>query len=397
MEVSGHPGGTGTYPECGGTVDLAEHAPARVYGRLSMSRDQWPDEVPDWIADPADELRVANHWVPRTHLTKFADDGLLWMYRRDEPDEPVQLSPRRAAVENGLYVVPEDAPLEPRDAMERLLEYIERPYPRVRRWLIKGRDVGLAKQPPWTQWVGFCLFLAMQYVRTPYWRDYMQQMMSFYGTFQIRSKLEDIDRAYEEYARGEDGLSKDELRKFRDRLDAGELEVGPHESAWLGLIGKAAIEIADEIVDRPWRVVRAPEGVAFPTSDMPVVVARLGRDGYKLGGGIATPGTQITYPLTPKQIFVMGAGVQDDNVGSEGWCATVTNRMCHHSTRFVFAPARNPQIGEVLRRTEPPELVLEFAGEERSLLDPVGPLAKDLLESRARYIRFGAPGPPTLE
>lgn len=357
----------------------------------------WPDDVPDLIADPSDELRVANHWVPRTHLRRFAEDGVLWMYRRDDPDSPVRVTPNNAAVENNLYVVGEDAPLEPRDAMERLLAYVEEPYGRIRQWLIRGPSVGLSQEPPEEYWERFSIFLAMQYLRTPYWRDFLRQTASFYAALHIRTELENLEYAHDRYGdAGENPISKEELRRVRDELDTGRIEIEPDESTWLGLFGKSALKNAGYIFNLPWRLIQAPEGVAFPTSDLPVALARVGSDGYQLGGGFLEPKTQVTFPLTPSHVLIMGAGVGARYVGSDQWCEAVARRMIHHSRRFVFSPREDPQIADVLRDTEPPRHVIAYGEEERSLDGPVGPVVKEIVDNRVEYLRVGPPGGPPL-
>lgn len=359
-----------------------------------MTREQWPDAVPDWIADPSDNLRTGNHLVPVTYLRRFTDDGTrggrLWMYDRENPNEPVQLPPHAVAKKNDLYVWGEEVGLEPRDATERVLSYVEHSFSPAWQWLIYGPRVGLAPKPPPDLWMRFCDFVAFQHQRTPYWRDEYIGHGTFLSTVQLLAELEDLDR-YQEKIEESSGerIPKEQLRDLRDRIRTGELEFGPGPSHWIGSFGQQAFKLARLIERLPMKVLRVPNGVELPTSDLPVAVFRITEDGYQPGGGFVQPGTEAVYPLSPKHVFVTGEAAEKDYVGTESWCAALQRRLVHHSRRFVFSRSRDPVTSEILRRTEPPRMVVEFEGKEYSLDGAIGPVAKEFLDSRPSMYRYG--------
>jgi len=349
---------------------------------------------------PFDRVRLNNHWIPISYLRAFTTDGsetgVFWMYDRTRADGPKEIAPRVAAVENQLYVFESDDATEPRDLVERLLaRFIEAPYRSISWKLVHGPDVGVQAHLLPDEHFSLALFLAVQYCRTPFFRDRTEWMASFHATLELRATLSNPADAQEDYRRRTGKhVTLDEIRRWRRQLDSGDLQVRPGKGLWLASFLKGAMEIAPFIRTLPWRVVRAPDGIEFPVSDLPLVLALRapGEPRYALGAGWANSDTEATIPLHPNAVMVLGPNVETDGfIGTPAWCESVRTRHVHHSRRFIFARTRDDAISKVLRSTEPPSTVVDTGKEQFPMAGPVGPVVKRVMESDANIIRFGPP------
>ena len=100
-----------------------------------------------------------------------------------------------------------------------------------------------------------------------------------------------------------------------------------------------------------WRVLRAPAGISFLTSDDPVV--KLQPSGELLGfGGWKLPGCTIFMPLRPNCLVYTEAGVRpmQDALLSAGQAQSVNNLTAIHAYRAIYAPRPLAHIGRLRSR-----------------------------------------------
>lgn len=289
---------------------------------------------------PFKELRVNNHWVPITYLKAFTDTGTeagkLWMYDRKNPRKPKHLPPGVVAKQKYLYVA--EIGLEVPDFIERFLDrYIERPYGSIRNKLVYGKKVGIKPHLNANEAYSLALFIAMQQGRTPFARDRAEWLASFHAMFDMRLNFQDIGAVQQQYFKKTGKRpTKSAILGWRDELDTGKLEIRPGHELWLGTFLAGALVATEHILSLRWRLIRAPQGQEFPSSDMPVVLARRVGSQYELGGGWQEDNIEATITLSPQCVLVIGPNVYDDeDIGSTEWCANVIRRTVLHSERFV--------------------------------------------------------------
>lgn len=307
------------------------------------------------------------------------------MYHRDDPGNPIETGPRAVAKENYLYVA-ENEDIEIPDMVERILTKVEAPYTRICNKLCYGVDVGIRPVPSEREWYELALFVAVQQLRTPYQRDFMEWTMKFMLATKLRGELVDLDhfcRYYEELTGNE--LSREAAKDVREAFDRGGIDVEIPREYWHALFLKAALEAADHICEVPCQVVEAPDGVEFPTSDHPVVLVQreVGGLDYSLGGGWALPDVEATLTLSPEHVLVFRpAGANDPHIGCPEWAETVVERTLRHSDRFVFARNRDPSYPRILNEEPALSSVVGFRGSEVAMEEHPFAVAKKFVEER---------------
>lgn len=358
--------------------------------------------IPSWLREQLGTdaaLRAANHWVPLAYLKSFTNtgdgNGALCLYDRETPNQPRSgVGPRVIARENLLYRVTSIPDLP--DIAERVLSLVEGPYPQLRNRLICSHHLGgfysnLKRQDRWD----LALFLAMQQGRTPYHRDVTQEVLSIFSTVQAVGRLYDVETVQNDFEllRGE-RIRADEIEQWRTQLQKGQLLLEPDTDHWVANFLSAAIEVAKTIMTLPYRVAKAARGTQFPTSDLPVVLARrrLGTVDYALSAGWLEPDAEITLTLDPSHVLIVGPLVDDPFIGSYEWSESVVKRTVEHSNRFVFAQQVDPFISRVLGDSQPPVSVLEIDGREYDLRTTSRDQILHAIEKgRSSIIRFGRP------
>lgn len=346
-----------------------------------------------------DKLRIANHWVPASYLTPFTVDGqwdsILYVYRREEPREPLELPPKAVAKEKYLYV-PRIEGRELDDSLERVLAtHVEPQFALIRNRLVWGRQVGLDRSLSDDERRDLATFLAFQQLRTQAARDTIEYMQSFMGTLMMRSRLEDLRAARAEFIE-EAGIevSEHDLAELRDQLDRGDMVVAGAEGRWLATALRTIRDVAEAIFRLNWRVVDLPPGVTLPTCDDPLVIIRRasGSDSYRVGGGWLEPGVEATLALSPKCVLVLSISLaQFPDIGTEAWARSLVERTVKHAQRWVFSPVQDSAIGDYLAESDAPSPVIEFGGEQYAARGDPNQAVLDLLKSDddEGYIRFG--------
>lgn len=285
---------------------------------------------------------------------------------REQPDKVLQLPPHAIAKERDLYVVPhpEDGALT--DEIEKFFAtHIEGPFIPVRNHLAFGRSVGLTNQLSDSEDEALAYFLAFQQVRTPAFREKSQLLEQWAGAMlahTLFSDPEEVDRVHREM-KGEPA-PPGHAQFFLNALEKEELVVEPAEKAWLGTAMRQVPELMPIVRSLPRRVIYAPAGIQFPTSDSPLVlVRRRSRTEFIHGGGWKEPHVEATIALSPQAVLVIGNTLESfDDHDSPEWARQVRKRIVTGAHRWIYAPSDDPQLAEWLYSSKAPEVVIEYPG-----------------------------------
>lgn len=184
-----------------------------------------------------------------------------------------------------MYVIEHEGKLD--DTLERMLdEHIERPFALVRNMVLYGRSVGLTGRLSDEDKAAVATFVAIQYVRTPKFREQHNLLAEFTGNFVMRAELQNLAKVQAdlEHLRGE-LVSLEELQEMQRELESGELRIEVNEKLWLGESLQQAFDMVPQILELPWRICWTPPGLSVPTSDTPVVLVRRTSETTFLHGG----------------------------------------------------------------------------------------------------------------
>lgn len=113
-----------------------------------------------------------HHYVPVTYLRRFTDgDGLLWVYRKDDPSRPFRQRPESTGFENHYYSQVGDDGVRDDSRLEALFSEMESPWPATVEALADRQRVFATAS-------SIILFLALMRVRGPAFRDAVEIHLS---------------------------------------------------------------------------------------------------------------------------------------------------------------------------------------------------------------------------
>lgn len=308
----------------------------------------------------AESIRRASHYVSRGYLRAWTSaDGRLWTYRTlvSHGAVPVwrQSSPKGVAYHTHLYtrIV---AGRETDDFEKWLDSEIETPAAQP---LQKATSGGRLTPDDWSRLVQFA---AAQDVRTP--ARYQEQLQRWRKTLpgimeeSLREAMDELDAMRK---RGErvpvvqENWSKDApvrveilKRKAGEHSSYVKAEVTPGRGFWLWQMKHLLEKTARVLHQHRWTILKSPEGVAWFTSDNPVLRLNFNSlSEYDFGGGWGSPGTDIMLPLSPKHLLYTRVGKRPPMRGEAlkpEHAALVRRFMAENAHRMIFAEGRDADV-----------------------------------------------------
>lgn len=318
------------------------------------------------------EVKRKNHYAAEHYLARFAAaDGRVFRYNLLVPHssypewKPTSL--RSTASQENLYVratVDDDT-----DELERWIERdIETPGNEA---IARALSSNL---PDSVDWEAIGKYALLQDLRTPArfielfprLEQNIEQTM-----FQKRDQSEDHPRIKkvgnpvaatkdEKVARsvGHSFHGANVHREFPIRVetffnDEGKgfvyTEILNGRSLWHFTLRNALTELAHKLKELNWSIVRAADGVVWPTSDDPLIRIQ-GFNGTNpvFGGGYHQPGVQILLPLTPTRLLYARFGVRALPFNAQlNYVSSFTVRewIVAHAHRSIFSYREEPHIG----------------------------------------------------
>lgn len=144
------------------------------------------------------------------------------------------------------------------------------------------------------------------------------------------------------------------------------LEMRPNEAAWLSLhVPEAAFRAFRAM---RWRLVGAPEGSEFITSDAPVNVLVLDEPNLGLDEALISPHAEVTFPLSPRMCLLGRRAWPRGGPCSPG-VREVNDRQVHSAERFVYFRKQTGAVEQSMEAVWPKtESDLTHVGEFGALL-----------------------------
>jgi Protein of unknown function (DUF4238) len=300
-----------------------------------------------------------NHYVPCVYLKRWASsDGRIWTYRILAPHPRVRLwskhFPRAVAYHQHLYtrVV---AGQETDEIEQWLASKFEAPAAEALR---KATSDARLTPDDWKQLVRF---LAAQQVRTPGW--FAKQARHWHAVLpgDIGEALRSSVRLVEEAAQSGHPLpasdpATGESPPFRITVEHEQsqetarlgVEVPVGRKLWLWGIQYALKEHLHVLHQHKWTILLPPKGLAWFTSDDPVVRLNFhSPTKYNFDGGWGSQGTEIFLPLGPQHLLYTRIGKRPRRRGermTQAEANLVRRFIAEHAHRMIFAAECDAEV-----------------------------------------------------
>jgi hypothetical protein len=312
------------------------------------------------------ELKRNNHFLPRGYLKRWAGSGgKVWSYRLlvSHPNVPQwkQQSTRGLAYQEHLYtrlVADKES-----DEIERWLDReFESPAEEPFRKAISNE-----KLTP-SDWRKLIRFVAAQDARTPArlienmkrWNETLQTMIDttleeFVKTLESgKAATTTVPKTHHPYAKYFPGrVTIEKLPGQKGGQLQFETVVG--RGLWIFSIKQLLTTTLNALERHKWTVLRSPPGVAWLTSDDPVVKLNYQHaKKYDFGGGWGSKGTEIFFPLSPNHLMYTKIGERPpprNSVVPTQVAQSLQKLTVEHAHRLVFATRPEANVVDWRPRT----------------------------------------------
>lgn len=267
-----------------------------------------------------------HHFVPQFYLRQWCDaKGKLWVYPLNG-NEPFRAAPKQFAAETHLYTPKAGADAVRSDTEEWMAGW-ESHFAKV--W----PDIVDRCDDPRTR-ANVARFIGTLIARHPKNRDYVRELNSFFQRA-AAGKPHDVELTFLNRA-GEVKLSVSDIREFAST------DPDSVRTDFIRLMPRAAKAAAEALMSRRWLAV-VSEQPAFITSDTPVVTLR--GTSWRPKFGLGTPGTVISFPVSPFRMLVFADEWERTFGHAElGDPSVFVRRIVGGGDRFVFASKPDPAI-----------------------------------------------------
>lgn len=314
-------------------------------------------------------FRSDNHYVPCEYLKRWASsDGRIWTYRTLVPDCQVPLwreySPKGVAYYRHLYT--RIVAGQETDEIERWFDTeIEAPAAEALQ-----KATSDAQLTP-VDWKRLVRFLAAQQVRTPQWFAEQVRRWELDLPGVMEAALRDSVQMRDETVQLGQPLPRPKpvngddfpwrvIAEHQPGQEMGRLgvEVLVGRGLWLSNIKHVLTQTVNVLHRRRWTILLPPEGLAWFTSDDPVVCLNFSSPTkYNFRGGWESPDTAIFLPLGPQHLLYTQMGTlpplytQIDKPlprrgerMPQGHANFVRRCIAEHAHRMVFAAERDADV-----------------------------------------------------
>jgi Protein of unknown function (DUF4238) len=254
------------------------------------------------------QLKPRQHTVSKFYLRRFAvlsptvgePDG-FWVYRRGQ-GLPRWLPAEAVCIHSHFYsYVDETGTRNPE--MEELLAEVESAVAPVVQTLVASGLGALTER----ERRRLVFFVAAAYARTPAMRRTVVAAMEQRTLAKLKELAADeaqLRASVEKHNAAKGGtLSTGEAREYLTGILSGDAALKLRDKAQIAFPLLAVVPLCAMLLQMHWRLLRAPAGCEFVTSDNPVVLAGPGAvaDPFKDGG------LEVTLPLDPQHCLLLVA------------------------------------------------------------------------------------------
>ncbi|UVL94510.1 DUF4238 domain-containing protein [Pseudomonas siliginis] len=316
-----------------------------------------------------ESFKKDNHYVPQTYLKQWMKDGKVLTYRLVVPHVKCEiwkaLSPKSIAKLEHLYSYFSGS--KDSDEIERWLDHdFEVPAS-----LSIAKVVNESRLTS-EDWSNLFRFAVAQSVRTPAglhsFMKRQSETLEAVLSESMKGSVAKIDAALTSGAELEptpvlgpfDKLPlKVESLKNEDGEEGIQARVLNGRKLWIWHLEHVLKSTIHRMPTHRWTILRAPDGVTWPTTDNPFTRLGIGEDGkWSLEGGWGVRGTRLFMPLSPKHLLFACVGYrppQRSTILSLEEAAFFRMMILNGASRYVYA-ADTRDIETYLPRTVSREL-----------------------------------------
>ncbi|WP_457020163.1 DUF4238 domain-containing protein [Luteimonas sp. A482] len=292
------------------------------------------------------QLRIKNHYVPKTYLKQWATDGKVATYSLLVPNDRIapwkHHSLKGIAFHEHLYT--QIVGGTENDEFERWLDCrFEAPAEASIQRAIANS--GMTKD----EWRALIRFAFAQDVRTPArLRDFLRRQAKDLPTQLdqiLRNAVKKLEQDRLAVAPGESVSSGFPLRVRVEEEEGGvgllraETVVG--RKLWLWGLRHLLTSTIDKISYKGWSIRRSAPGYTWPTSDNPLIrLNYFSRYNYSLSGGWGVPNGDVLLPLSPTHIMHVCVGRRaptEDRPLDATTTELISQIIIENADRYVFS------------------------------------------------------------
>lgn len=240
----------------------------------------------------------SHHYVPQFYLRHWcAADEKMWIYPVDGRKE-FRASPKNFAAENGLYdtsSVPHLAARNQESDLSRLEGLFDSRWP----------DIFNGITTPATK-MNLARFVALMHLRHPRRKEQVQRVNALFRKMVELTGGKDLIRVR--------GVNGEEMKIRKTDIETFASDTPENTKAgFLTSMRNSVEDLAVVLGARKWGVIHTENGEpAFVTGDCPVVLHRGTCNRRTFGFG--TPGTVVTFPITPSKMLRIADDFADDGL-----------------------------------------------------------------------------------
>jgi hypothetical protein len=141
--------------------------------------------------------------------------------------------------------------------------------------------------------------------------------------------------------------SVEQADRIRTALLSRAVIVAPTKALHLSLIVRSVQRITPVLLEFKWKLLRAPKGSYFPTSDNPLFTlgpTKVGQLAYGLG--FRRTGVHAFFPLNSQRCLLMTREVigQEEELAPSETLELITDGVMAHAKRFVYAKQHSREL-----------------------------------------------------
>jgi len=307
------------------------------------------------------------HYVPQFYLDYFALPNragatpTFWVYDK-RGDEPRPQTPVNTAVESHFYTL--SAPEGEKDhSLEEMLAKVES----LAKPILDGWQ-GAHARPQERERLDMAGFLALMHTRGPRNLEAAEEAGQIVAHELLKAAAEDRVAVEARLKRTQLGLSVEEATEAL-RHPKEHVKIGFSDKAPLAMSLSQTPDVIVALANMHWSLCVAPTGAFFITGDAPLCVFVPTRPGHAMfGGGMALPGVEITFPISPSLCLLVTWRARQRRMRVDGEFVDERNRRtAHMAERFVISPYRTRRIAEVVQEArvtlDKPKLNAEYVAQ----------------------------------
>jgi hypothetical protein len=223
----------------------------------------------------------------------------VWVHERGRK-APYRRSPRRIGALPDFYAIDESAGIDKSEIEQKVLNTAESWIPPIIKRLEHKQGISDVDREQ------LAIFTAFAQTRVPHFKKIFDDFEERVARKVLHTGVADVERAKVTLKRAEEEAGEKFTitpEKFREFIrDDSRYAIIPHRHSALSAMLDVAPQIAEYIFRMHWFFYHAAGRARYITSDAPVVLAD--PSAPSRGTGYALPGAEVTFPLTPRLLFI---------------------------------------------------------------------------------------------